>query len=126
MFSPDDTLEITKNSAILTIGALEQLGCEYESFLQFLLKKSPELCLNVEPLCELYDGDYLLDYLAIKYMQKRKYLMNYLDRLRQLENDGKIEILTIQRMLFGSLYYDGWSFILWRPKKDGEHRRICN
>lgn len=126
MFSPDDTLEITKNSAILTIGALKQLGSDHESLLQFLPKKSPELCLNVEPLCELYDGEYLLDYLAIKYMQKRNYLMNYLDRLRQLENDGKIEILTIQRMFFGSLYYDGWSFILWRPKKDGEHRRICN
>lgn len=126
MFSPDNTLEITKNSAILTIGALEQLGSDHESFLQFLLKKSPELCLNVEPLCELYDGDHLLDYLAIKYMQKRKYLMNYLGRLRQLENDGKIEILTTQRMFFGSLYYDGWSFVLWRPKKDGAHRRICN
>jgi hypothetical protein len=126
MFSPDDTLEITQNSAILTIGALEQLGCDFELFLQFLLKKPPNLCLNVEPLCELYDEDYLLDYLANKYMQKRKYLMNYLDRLKQLENDGKIEILTTQRMLFGSLYYEGWSFVLWKPKKDGEHKRICN
>jgi hypothetical protein len=116
MFSPDDTLEIAQNSAIFTIGALEQLGCDFESFLQFLLKKSPNLCLNVEPLCELYDEHYLLDYLAIKYMQKRKYLRNYIDRLKQLESDGKIEILTTQRMLFGSLYYEGWSFVLWKPK----------
>lgn len=126
MFSPDNTLEITRNSAILTIGALEQLGCDYELFLQFLLKKSPKLCLNVEPLCELYDGNYLLDYLAIKYMQKRKYLMNYLDRLKQLENDGKIEILTTHRMLFGSLYYEGWSFVLWKSKEDEEHKRTCD
>lgn len=117
MFSPDENLEIANNSAILTIGAFEQLGRDYESFLQFLLKKSPMLCLNVEPFCELYDEDHLLDYLAIKYQEKRKYLANYLDRLRQLENEGKIEIFKTQRMLFGGLHYDGWSFVVWKPKK---------
>ena len=117
MFSPDETLEITNNSAILTFGALEQLGRDYESFLQFLLKKSPILCLNVEPFHELYDKDNLLDYVAIKYQEKRRYLSGYLDRLWQLENEGEIEILKTQRMLFGSLYYDGWSFVIWKPKR---------
>lgn len=117
MFTPDENLEIANNSAILTFGSLEQLGRDYESFLQFLLKKSPTLCLNVEPFCELYDEDHLLDYVAIKYQEKRKYLANYLNRLRQFENEGKIEILKTQRMLFGSLHYDGWSFVVWKPKK---------
>ena len=75
------------------------------------------LCLNVEPLCELYDEDHLFDYVAIKYQEKRNYLAGYLDRLRQLESEGKIEILKIQRMLFGNLHYEGWSFVLWKPKK---------
>ena len=119
MFSPDENLEIPDKSVIMTIGALEQLGRDYESFLQFLLKKSPMLCLNVEPFCELYDEDHLLDYIATKYQGKRKYLVGYLDRLRQLENEGEIEILKTQRMLFGSLYYDGWSFVVWKPKKYG-------
>lgn len=117
MFSPDENLEFPNNSAVLTIGGLEQLGRDYESLLQLLLKKSPMLCLNVEPFCELYDEDYLLDYVAIKYQEKRKYLTNYLDRLRQLESEGEIKIVKIQRMLFGSLYYDGWSFVVWKPKK---------
>ncbi len=119
MFSPNENLEITNNSTILTIGALEQLGRNYESFLQFLLKKSFILCLNVEPFSELYDKDHLLDYVAIKYQEKRNYLMGYLDRLRQLESEGEIEILKVQRMLFGNVHYDGWSFVVWKPKKCG-------
>ncbi len=119
MFSPNENLEITNNSAILTIGGLEQLGRDYESFLQFLLKKSFILCLNVEPFSELYDKDHLLDYVAIKYQEKRNYLTGYLDRLRQLESEGEIEILKVQRMLFGNLHYDGWSFVVWKLKKCG-------
>ncbi|MGA8849123.1 MAG: transketolase C-terminal domain-containing protein [Dehalococcoidia bacterium] len=118
MFSPDESLEITNNSAILTIGSLEQLGHEYELFLQFILKKSPKLCIHVEPICELYNENHLLDYVAIKYHQRRGYLENYLNRLRRLEIEGKIEILKTQRMFFGSLYEDSWSFIVWRLRRD--------
>jgi transketolase len=117
MFSPDENLEIANNSAIMTIGALEQLGHDYESFLQYLLKKSPILCLNVEPFCELYDKNHLLDYIAIKYQEKRKYLVGYLNRLRQLESEGKIEILKTHRMFFGNLNYNGWSYVVWKPKR---------
>jgi SAM-dependent methyltransferase len=117
MFSPDENLKIANNSAVLTIGSLEQLGSDYAAFLQFVLKKSPVLCLNVEPFHELYDEDNLLDYLANKYQEKRKYLANYLDCLKQLEGEGKIKILKTQRMLFGNVNYDGWSFVVWKPKK---------
>lgn len=117
MFSPDENLEIPNNSAVLTFGALEQLGHDYESFLDFLLRKVPALCLNVEPICELYEDNSLLDYLAVRYQGKRNYLAGYLDRLRQLENEAKIQILKTQRMLFGNMHYDGWSFVVWKPKK---------
>ena len=117
MFHPDESLNIQNNSAILTIGALEQLGRKFEAFLQFQLKKNPTLCLNVEPFLELYNQDNLADYLAVKYQDKRNYLAGYLERLQQLKAEGKIEILKTHRMLFGSYYYDGWSFVIWRPKK---------
>ena len=117
MFSPDENFEIPNNSAVLTFGALEQLGHDFELFLQFLLKKSPVLCLNIEPFCELYDDSSLLDYLAAKYQGERNYLAGYLDCLKQLENEGKIQILKTPRMLFGNIHYEGWSFVLWKPKK---------
>ncbi|MBI4333161.1 MAG: class I SAM-dependent methyltransferase [Chloroflexi bacterium] len=116
MFSPNENLIIPANSAAVTFGALEQLGRNHGAFLQFLLRKRPSLCLHVEPFAELYDDNNLLDYLAIKYQQKRNYLSGYLKRLRQLEHDGQIDIHRVQRLFFGNLNYEGWSFVLWSPK----------
>ncbi len=117
MFSPDDSLKLEGNSLVMTIGGLEQLGDNYESFLQFILRKSPELCLHVEPFCELYDENNLLDYLAIKHHKKRNYFGNYLGSLEQLEVKGEVELLKTQRVFFGGLFEDGWSYVVWRPKK---------
>jgi hypothetical protein len=115
MFSPDVSCEIPQNSAVFTIGAMEQLGREFESFLQFLLQKKPAVCINVETLYELYDQADLFDYVAAAYLRKRGYLQGFLPRLRELEREGIVEILKVQRT-FGSLYHDGYSFVVWRPR----------
>jgi SAM-dependent methyltransferase len=114
-FAPDDRLELADNSAILTMCALEQIGSKHEAFLQFILSRSPGLCIHMEPLCELYDGENLVDYLAIEYHQNRGYLDGYLTRLQELETQQKIEILQTKRLYFGSLYHEGYSFIVWKP-----------
>ena len=117
MLSPDEDLEIADNSAIFTIGVVEQLAGKFEAFLQFLLRNSPRLCINVEPTIELYDEDKLVDYLAMKFHRKRGYTENYLTRLRELEAENRIELLKVKRPFFGSLYMEGYSCIIWRPKK---------
>lgn len=120
MTSPDKSVEIVPNSAVLTFGAVEQLAGRFGAFLEFLLKRSPALCINVEPTLELYDENNFIDYLAIKFHNRRGYTRNYLSRLRELENEGKIEILKTKRLFFGSLYMEGYSYMVWRPKKIGQ------
>jgi transketolase len=114
MFSPDYKLHLDLNSAVFTIGALEQLGKNYEPFLQFLLGKKPDICINIETMHELYNQNNLFDYVGVQYLEKRGYLQGYLSRLRALEREGIIKILKVQRT-FGSLYHDGYSFVVWRP-----------
>lgn len=116
MLSLDENFEIDDNSAVLTIGAVEQLASRFEAFLQFLLKSSPELCINVEPTIEMYDEDNLVDYLAMKFHRKRGYTENYLTRLRELEAQNRIEILKVKRPFFGSLFMEGYSYMVWRPR----------
>ena len=116
MLSPDENFEIENNSAIFTIGAIEQLASNFEPFLQFLFKSSPELCIHIEPTIELYDEHNLIDYLAMKFHRKRGYSENYLTRLRELEAQNKIEIVKVKRLFFGSLYMEGYSYLIWRPK----------
>ena len=117
MLSPDENLEIGDNSVVLTSGSIEQLASRFEAFLQFILRRSPELCMHIEPTIELYDENNLIDYLAMKFHRKRGYTENYLTRLRELESQNKIEILKSTRVFIGSLYSDGYSFTIWRPKK---------
>jgi len=117
MLSPDESFKIESNSAIFTIGAVEQLASNFEAFLQFLLKCSPGLCIHVEPTIELYDENKLVDYLAMKFHRKRGYTENYLTRLRELEAQNEIEILKVKRLFFGSLYMEGYSYMIWRPNR---------
>lgn len=118
MLSPDENFKIGDNSAIFTIGAVEQLASNFEAFLQFLLKRSPRLCIHVEPTIELYDESNLVDYLAIKFHKKRGYTENYLTRLRTLEAQNEIEILKVKRLFFGNLYMEGYTCMIWKPKKE--------
>lgn len=115
-FHPDKNIQFEPNSAVLTFAALEQIGKNHEQFLFFLLEKSPKICINVEGLCELYDQNYLLDYLALKYHKHRNYLDGFLTRLRELEKEKKITIIKVHHQQFGNLFNDSHSYVIWKPK----------
>ena len=114
-FEPDESLEIEKGAIVLTVGALEQTGKNYEAFLQFLLRGSPALCVNIEPVVEWYDERDLVDYAAIRFHKARKYWEGFHCRLMELEQAGHVQILNTNRSYFGSLFLDGYSQTIWRP-----------
>lgn len=117
MINPDEKYKLKKNSLIFTIGAIEQLASKFEAFLRYLLCNNPGLCVHVEPTIELYEENNLVDYLAIKFHKKRGYTQGFLPRLQKLEKNGKLEILKVKRLFFGSLFMEGYNFIVWRPVK---------
>lgn len=112
-FEPDLKRKIPENCAVLTVAALEQTYTRFEQFLKYLLKQKPKIVINVEPIPELLDKDKLLDYLSIKYMEKRKYLTGYLDTLKHYEDTGKIKIHEARRSGVGSMFIDGYSIVVW-------------
>jgi hypothetical protein len=114
-FAPDESLKIDPNSAIVTIGALEQTGRDYEAFLQYLLNSRAKICIHVEPIVEWYDANSLVDYAAIRFHRKRKYWEGFPERLAELEKAGRVQILKKKRAFFGSLYLEGYSQLFWRP-----------
>lgn len=122
MFNPDYDMGISNKSAVLTIHSMEQLGSDYSAFLDFLLKKSPSICLHIEPIAELYDNEKLIDYLAARYHNARGYLSGFLSTLKELQRNGIIEIIKIKRAYFGSAYDEGYSIVIWKPLKDGLRR----
>ena len=113
-FTDPKDLIIPKNSAVITIHALEQIGRNHYALLDYLIDSKPDLVLHLEPVIELYDPLNSFDNLAIKYTQKRNYLEGFLPSLEQKEKEGKIELIEVLRPEIGGVWHEA-SLIIWRP-----------
>jgi hypothetical protein len=113
-FNPNTNVEIPENTGIYTVAALEQVGNNYESFVNFLIEKTPKVCIHIEPIDELLNPDSLVDNLSIKYFRKRNYLNKFLPYLEKLENENKIKIIKKTRTFTGSFFIEGHSLIVWK------------
>ena len=114
-FKPDYSVEIPPNSAVVTVGALEQTGDNNTKFLDFLMAKRPALVVHVEPTYDWYDPNSLIDHLAITAHDLRNFWRGYHERLLKLKEQGKVEILKTKRANLGSLVLEGYSQTIWRP-----------
>lgn len=115
IIEPDYSIDLDENSLVFTSGVIEQIASKFDNFIDFLLLKKPKLVVHIEPIYEVYNQEILFDYLAAKFHKKRGYTEGYLPRLRQLESEGKIEIIKVKRLNFGSLFMEGFTNIIWRP-----------
>ncbi len=115
MFAPDPDVRLAKGAGVITIGSLEQLGTDFNAFLDFLLAQNPSVVANVDCFNEMYLPDHLPDALAYRYDRKRGYLFGWITRLQELQAAGRIEILDMKRT-YGNLFHDGHSYVVWRPK----------
>jgi len=116
-FNPDYNIDIPENTAMFTCASLEQMGENYKDFVNYILNKKPDLCINFEPMSELLDENSLVDKLSLLYFTKRNYLKNYLTYLRELESEGKIKIIKEQRLYGGSYFIEGYPIVIWKPIK---------
>jgi hypothetical protein len=116
MISPDSSLYLESGCGVFTSGTVEQLAGKFESFLQYLLSQPLKMCVHIEPTFELYDESSFVDYLALKFLSKRGYTQGYLTRLRELAVIDEIELVKVKRLYFGSLYQEGYMYMVWRPK----------
>lgn len=116
LFNPDPGLKLRPRSGIFTVGTLEQIGTKFDPFIELVMRSEPSVCINVETLWELYDNGDRFDDLARKYTDKRGYLHGLVDRLREHQKAGRIEILDLKRT-FGPLFHEGYSYVVWRVCK---------
>jgi hypothetical protein len=114
-FEPNRAFSLAQNSAVFTMASLEQIGTEFGPFVDYLLEMQPEMVIHIEPLVELLDPTNLIDSLSIQYFRKRNYLDGLVTHLRELADDGKIEIIREARTFVGSFFIDGYSLVIWRP-----------
>jgi hypothetical protein len=116
MLQPATDYALTPGCAVITVGAMEQLGSRFQPFLDYLLANQPRLVVHHEPIPEFYSERTLYDYLALWYHRERDYLSGYWPALQRLAQEGRIEILEARRLHFGDPYNDPESLIVWRPR----------
>jgi hypothetical protein len=112
-FNPDFTFQIPTDSLILTIASLEQIGSDHEHFINYLLNQAKSVVVNIEPIGEVLSDSVEIESLSKQYFKKRNYLSGYLDRLRELETQQKIRIISVDRSYFGSFFIEGYTVIIW-------------
>ena len=104
-------IDIKSNSAVITTSALEQVGGDIDSFIDFVLEKKPKRVINIEPILE-FSHNNEFDNLMKLYCEKRNYLKYYYSKLLQLERENKIKILFKKRTRVGGLFIEN-SVIVW-------------
>jgi len=114
LFEPDEKKlpGSTHNGGLFTIGTMEQIGTNFEPFLEFILNSEFKVIVHIETNYELYIEDSLIDYLAKRYLEKRNWLRGYFKKLHELEEEGKIRLIQ-ERKTFGSFFHDGYTFTVW-------------
>ena len=113
--TPDLNYILGDDAAVYTVAALEQIGDQWTNFLDYLLVQKPKIVLNLEPIFEFYDDNNLVDYCAMQFHNKRRYLSGYYTELCRLRECGKIEILEEHRTYVGNLNDESYSVVAWRP-----------
>ena len=119
MFHPERTaLPMDRDTAVLTVHALEQLGASFGPLLDWLVARRPRRVVHVEPIVELYDDALLLDALARDYHRRRGYLDGLLPALQALDAAGRIRLRVARRLRFGSLFHEAYSVVVWEPAEE--------
>ena len=105
-FSPD----IIKDKVVFTHTCLEQCKHIMSNVLENIIEGKPKLVINFE-----VDYD-TASYLVKKYLDACDYQNNLVRELKSLENNGKIEILSIKNLAYQNHPINRVSSIIWRPK----------
>jgi hypothetical protein len=105
---------VPTDAALISIHAFEQLGQDFHSVLQYILRCRPAIVMQYEPVLEFYNAENTFDALALRYCRKRNYLEGYYSALLQLAEQGKIEILAAFRPELGGVLHES-SVLVWKP-----------
>ena len=116
LFNPIDFSLEHKSSetALITMGTVEQLGGNFRPCLNLILENRFAYVIHMETAYELYDPKILVDFLSMKYLEKRDWSQGYFSELHRLEAEGRVEIIEQERT-FGSFFHEGYTVTVWRP-----------
>lgn len=117
-FDPNPSLYVPPTgAAFVTVASLEQTGSKWSKFMEFILDSKPDICIHIEPIEEVLEPEILLDNLSLEYFSKRGYLRGFLHHLTNGSYRHKAEVVEVVRTRIGSKFVEGYTIIVWRPRR---------
>ena len=108
-------MQLSPNTAFVTVAALEQVGVNWKPFYDFIMESKPKIVIHIEPIEEVLDHDVLLDHLSLEYFRKRGYLSGWLRHLIMAHELNRVTILDVKRTRIGSKFIEGYTVVVWTP-----------
>ena len=102
--------DMIKDKIVFTHTCLEQCKHIMSNVLRNILEGKPKLVINFEVN---YDD---APFMVRKYLDSQDYQNNLVRELQILKKQGKIEILSIKKLLYTSSPVNRPSLIIWKPK----------
>jgi hypothetical protein len=109
-------LKKVENKVVFTHNSIEQVNFLPKDTVLSLAAASPKVVIHFEPVYEYRDKVSLLHFLWKRYTEMNDYNRNLATVLRELEKEGKIEIIFEQIHYLGLNAFNPGSIIAWRPK----------
>ena len=117
LFNPspiNKKFEINSKSCAITIGAMEQMGSNFEKFIKVLFDSKFDLVIHVEPIVEFLDDIILTDFVAKLFMTNRNYLNGLKTYLENLKDENKIQLISSQKVELCGMMNLGWNILVWK------------
>lgn len=108
------TTETPHHSDVITsfsISYVRDSACALDN----ILKLNPRRVLHFEPVFQHYKEKTILGLLQRKYMEINDYNPNLRQELARLEEEGVIEMIKEEPMIFGGNCLSPLSLLVWRP-----------
>ena len=101
---------------LITCHSIEQIQVRDNRFIENILSlpNPPKLVIHFEPI--VWDDDSMMSRLCRRYAEKNKYNLDLLETIYGCRDDGRLEILDVQKRCFGLSAYNPTSIICWRAK----------
>lgn len=115
MRSPSKDHAFPKGSSVLTYGSVEQLGNNFQQFLDFLLEIQPKIVVHLETDSSFLDDRKLPDFISKSYAEARGYPDQFLGGLQKMQDEDRINIVTAERSIAHPGLTPGNNLVVWAP-----------
>lgn len=104
-----------RGATVFSFYCLEQLPSHTREVLENLLKAGVKRVIHIEPTPELFARSSLKDLATISYIWRQDYQRTLVSTARELEHQGRVRILAVERLNFAPSCRNDPTLVVWEP-----------